>query len=296
MLHLVPGEVPTPELHGYLLGAIGPRPIALASTMDREGNPNLAPFSFFNIFGTRPPTLVFSPSRRVRDNTSKHTLENVLATMEVVINVVSYAMVYQTSLASTEYGMGVNEFEKAGFGMMPSDRVRPYRVAESPVQIECRVKRVESLGDEGGSGNLVVCEVAKLHVARNVLDPQGAIDPFKLDQVARLGGEWYTRARSGLFEVEKPLTTIGLGVDALPKAVRESKILTGNDLGRLGNVTRLPTRDEVADFLDEHPDLKVLVAQNNKGTIHKKAQQLLSENELGVAWNLLMAMDYQNLE
>ena len=231
MLSINPEGVGVPKLHQYMLGAVGPRPIAFASTIDAKGRPNLSPFSFFNAFGSNPPTLIFSPARRGRDNTVKHTYNNVKATGEVVINVVSYNMVQQTSLSSTEYPEGVNEFEKAGFTMLDSELVRPFRVAESPVQFECRVKQVIELGDQGGAGNLVICEILRMHVREEVLDEDGMIDQRKIDLVARMGGNWYTRAAPGLFEVPKPLTRLGIGVDAIPAEIRESRVLTGNDLG-----------------------------------------------------------------
>jgi flavin reductase (DIM6/NTAB) family NADH-FMN oxidoreductase RutF len=251
LLTLRPEELETRVLHGYLLGAVGPRPIAFASTIDAEGAPNLAPFSFFNVFSANPPVLIFSPARRVRNNTTKHTLENVLETREVVINVVTYSMVQQMSLASTEYDRGVNEFEKAGFTMLLSEIVKPWRVGESPVQFECRVNKVEALGEEVGAGNLVFSEVVRLHIRKEVLDGEGKLDPGKLDLVARMGGNWYSRASDGLFEVPKPLTSKGVGVDAIPEPIRKSPILTGNDLGRLGNFEKIPTEVEVNTFVDK---------------------------------------------
>ncbi|NER10260.1 NADH-FMN oxidoreductase RutF, flavin reductase (DIM6/NTAB) family [Muriicola jejuensis] len=283
---ILPAEVPVAQLHGYLLGAVGPRPIAFASTVDKGGRPNLSPFSFFNVFSANPPVLIFSPARRVRDNTTKHTLENVLETREVVINVVDYDMVQQMSLASTEYAQGENEFIKAGLTMVPSDEVRPYRVGESPVQFECRVTKVEPLGEEGGAGNLVFSEVVRIHIKKAILDPDGGIDQHKIDQVARMGGNWYTRARSGMFEVPKPLSTKGMGVDRLPEQVRKSPVLTGNDLGMLGNVESLPSEEAVKAFLKEHPNLITL--QGNLEKIHQKAKEFLMENDVSSAWKVLM--------
>ena len=238
-----PKDISTAELQGYLQGSVGPRPIALASTIDADGNPNLSPFSFFNLFSANPPILVFSPSRRVRDNTCKHTLFNVQATRQVVINVVNYDMVQQTSLSSTEYKDGVNEFVKAGFTMIPSEEVTPFRVKESPVQFECMVQEIIGLGEEGGAGNLVICEVVKMHIDESVLNANGGIDQHKIDLVSRMGGNWYSRANMGMFEVEKPLTTLGLGVDAIPQEAIESGVFSGNDLGVLGNVEQLPTME-----------------------------------------------------
>lgn len=278
-----------PALHSYLLGAVGPRPIALASTMDEGGRPNLSPFSFFNVFSAHPPVLIFSPARRVRDNTNKHTLENILKTMEVVINIVSYSMVQQVSLASTEYAEGENEFLKAGLGMVASDLVAPYRVAESPVQFECKVSRVEPLGTGGGAGNLVISEVVKLHLQKNILDEHGQIDPGKIDQVARMGGNWYCRANKGLFEVPKPLQGLGIGVDQIPKHLLRSSHLSGNDLGKLGNVQRLPTEEEIEEFISSNRELRDVISANDETLRFKKAQELLSINEVLSAWKVLLA-------
>ncbi|MCO5724534.1 flavin reductase family protein [Robiginitalea marina] len=288
-LAVLPEQVETRVLHGYLLGAVGPRPIAFASTVDGEGRPNLAPFSFFNVFSANPPVLIFSPARRVRDNTTKHTLENVQQTGEVVVNVVSYPMVQQMSLASTEYDRGVNEFEKAGFTMVPSDRVAPYRVGEAPVQFECRVTKVEPLGSEGGAGNLIHAEVLKIHIRRSVLDERDGIDPRKLDLVARMGGDWYTRAASGLFEVPKPLASRGIGVDVIPGPIRLSPVLTGNDLGLLGNVEALPGREEVRLFVQAHGEVRELLKQADSLEIHRHAQRLLEGNDVASAWKVLLA-------
>lgn len=289
MLTIDPKEVGTGQLHQYLLGAIGPRPIALASTIDAEGRPNLSPFSFFNVFGANPPTLIFSPARRGRDNTVKHTYNNVKAVAEVVINIVNYAMVQQMSLASTEYAEGVNEFEKAGFTMLKSALIKPFRVAESPVQFECKVKEVVETGQEGGAGNLVICEVLKVHIQENILDDAGKIDQYKIDQVARMGGNWYTRANLGMFEVEKPLSNLGIGIDAIPSEIKESTILTGNDLGKLGNVEKLPKEAEISAFIAENKDLATLLKSNNRNEIHHRAQLFLEENKIDAAWKLLLA-------
>jgi flavin reductase (DIM6/NTAB) family NADH-FMN oxidoreductase RutF len=285
MIAIHPKKLSTSQLHGYLLGAVGPRPIAFASTVDSNGRPNLSPFSFFNVFSANPPILIFSPARRVRDNTTKHTLENILATKEVVINVVNYDMVQQMSLASTEYGEGENEFIKSGLTMVPSDIVRPFRVGESPVQFECKVTKVESLGKEGGAGNLIFSEVVKIHIKKSVLNPQGGIDQSKIDQVARMGGNWYTRAKVGMFEVPKPLSTRGIGVDSLPETIRTSSVLSGNDLGILGNVEALPGKKEVDSFLDQHPEIKSI---SEKQDLHKKAKQFLMNNDVSSAWKVLM--------
>jgi flavin reductase (DIM6/NTAB) family NADH-FMN oxidoreductase RutF len=274
MLTIDPQQIPTAKLHGYLLGAVSPRPICFASTVDTEGNVNLSPYSFFNVFSAKPPVMIFSPARRVRDNTTKHTLENVLNTKEVVINIVSFGMVQQMSLASTEYGKGVNEFIKAGFTEIRSDIVKPPRVKEAPVQFECKVNDVIPLGNHGGAGNLVICEVVRLHLNENILDDEGLIDPLKIDTVARMGGNWYSRAKEGLFEVAKPISTLGIGVDALPESIRLSKIFTGNDLGMLGNVEELPKEADRLESLSE--------------ATQKKAQQALQDGDVALAWNILV--------
>lgn len=289
MLSLDPKEISTGKTHQYLLGAVGPRPIAFASTVDKDGRPNLSPFSFFNVFSANPPILVFSPARRGRDNTVKHTYLNAKATNEVVINIVNYDMVQQMSLSSTEYAEGVNEFDKAGFTMLASDVVKPYRVAESPAQFECKINEIIELGEEGGAGNLVICEVVKMHFHERILDENGAIDQQKIDQVARLGGNWYSRANLGMFEVPKPLSTLGVGVDSIPKEIRNSSILTGNDFGKLGNVETLPSREEVQKFLKEETGAAEVVKTGETDRIHKEAQKYLNKEEPAKAWKLLLA-------
>jgi flavin reductase (DIM6/NTAB) family NADH-FMN oxidoreductase RutF len=250
MKTIIPGSVPTAEFHSYMLAAIAPRPIAFVSTMDAEGNPNLAPYSFFNAFGSNPPILIFSPARRVRDNTIKHTLENVQQLKEAVVNVVSYDMVQQMSLASTEYPRNINEFNKVGFTPIPSSIVKPFRVKESPVQFECVVKDIIYTGNEGGAGNLIVGEIVAIHIHDEILNEKGKIDQHKIDLVGRLGDNWYVRASGdALFEVEKPLTSLGIGVDALPLSVQHSEILTGNDLGILGNQEKLPDVEEAKIYI-----------------------------------------------
>ncbi|MGO3184011.1 MAG: flavin reductase family protein [Aequorivita sp.] len=288
MISIEPKELSTAKLHGYLLGAVSPRPICFASTIDPEGKVNLSPFSFFNVFSAKPPILVFSPARRGRDNTTKHTYENVLKVPEVVINVVSYSMVHQVSLSSTEYDKGVNEFTKAGFTEAPSEIVKPPRVAEAPVQLECKVNKVISLGKEGGAGNLVICEVVKLHIKEDILDENGAIDPHKIDTVSRLGGNWYSRAKPGLFEVPKPLRTLGVGIDMLPEEIRNSNVLTGNDLGMLGNVENFPNSEEIDTFINTSEEFKKIVTSNNSEVIHKKAQEFLCEGKVTEAWKVLL--------
>lgn len=289
MVSVRPEDVSTGKFHGYLLGAVGPRPIAFASTIDESGRPNLSPFSFFNVFSTNPPILIFSPSRRVRDNTTKHTLENVLKIKEVVINIVSFDMVQQMSLSSTEYAEGVNEFKKAGFTMLKSDLVKPFRVGESPVQFECKVTKIEALGSEGGAGNLIFSEVVKLHINAAVLDENENIDPFKIDQVARMGGNWYSRANLGMFEVPKPLSSTGIGVDAIPDHIRSSDILTGNDLGMLGNVEEIPSKEEVAIFIKGNIELRAIISGGERFALEVKAKEYLSRNDVLSAWKVLLA-------
>lgn len=274
MISINPQDISTGKLHGYLLGAIAPRPIAFASTIDAQGNVNLSPFSFFNVFSANPPILIFSPARRVRDNTTKHTLENALETKEVVINIVNYAMVQQMSLSSTEYAKGINEFKKAGLTEVASDVVKPPRVAEAPVQFECKIKEVVSLGDNGGAGNLIICEVVKLHINEAILDSEGKIDPVKIDTVARMGGNWYNRAKEGIFEVPKPLSTLGIGVDLLPESLRNSRVLTGNDLGMLANIEQLP--EGFNGYV------------NTSEEIQKKAQKILCDGNIEEAWKVLI--------
>ncbi len=284
MLTINPNNISTAKLHGYLLSAIAPRPIALASTMDVYGNPNLSPFSFFNVFSANPPILIFSPARRVRNNTTKHTLENVHQIKEVVINVVNYDIVQQMSLSSTEYAQGINEFKKAGFTMLKSDLVKPFRVAESPVQFECKVNKIISLGNEGGAGNLVICEVVKLHINEAVLDENQTIDQKKLDLVARAGGSFYSRAKDGFFEIPKPLSTLGIGVDNIPKEIRNSTVLTGNDLGMLGNVEKIPNTEDVNKFRAENSEF---ITQDSVKK-HKFAKSFLEKGEVLSAWKVLL--------
>lgn len=289
MISIEPKEISTAKLQVYLQGSVGPRPIAFASTLDQNGNPNLSPFSFFNLFSANPPILVFSPSRRVRDNTIKHTLINAEATREVVINVVTFDMVQQASLSSTEYGDGVNEFLKAGFTAIPSDLVKPYRVKESPVQFECKIQEIISLGSEGGAGNLIICEIVKMHIDEKVLDGNGGIDQHKIDLVSRLGGNWYSRSNMGLFEVEKPLTTLGIGVDKIPDFIKESPIFDGNDLGKLGNVEALPTTEEVAIFVNQNFAVKGVLSSDDQEKVHLKAKEYLDNNEVIAAWKVLLS-------
>ncbi|SCY75742.1 flavin reductase family protein [Flavobacterium caeni] len=289
MITIDPKEVPTVQMQAYLQGAVAPRPIAFASTLSASGKPNLSPFSFFNLFSANPPILVFSPSRRVRDNTTKHTLENVLETKEVVINVVNYNIVQQASLSSTEYAEGVDEFVKSGLTKLPSLKVKPYRVAESPVQFECKVNDVIALGENGGAGNLVICEVIQMHLSEAILDEAGRIDQHKIDLVSRLGGNWYSRANAGLFEVPKPLTTLGIGVDQIPDFVKRSTVFDGNDLGMLGNVESLPTPEEIAVFVGENFAVKGVLSSDDALKQHQKAKEYIDQNDVQSAWKVLLA-------
>ncbi len=291
-MRIVPGEIKTSQLHAFLLGSVAPRPICFASTVDENGVPNLSPFSFFNVFGSRPPVLIFSPSRRVRDNTVKHTLENVYATKEVVINVVSYNIVQQASLASCDYPKGVNEFEKAGLTALKSDIVKPFRVKESPVNIECKVTQVIETGHEGGAGNLIICEVVCMHIDDRILDENGRIDPHKIDLVARMGGDYYCRASgSAVFEVPKPNSQLGIGIDNLPAVIKNSSILTGNNLGILGNCTSIPVVDDVlhddrlSQIIKEYSDNEA--ARIN--ALHEYAKELLAMGNVNKAWQVLLS-------
>ncbi|MEM9982028.1 MAG: flavin reductase family protein [Bacteroidota bacterium] len=296
MKQVIPKEMTTRAFHALMLSAVAPRPIAFASTIDTEGQINLSPFSFFNAFGSNPPLLIFSPARRVRNNTTKHTLQNVEEVPEVVINIVNYAMVEQMSLASTEYDQGVNEFVKAGLTPATSSLVKPPRVVEAPVAFECKVNQVIHTGQEGGAGNLILCEILMMHVKENILDEEGRIDQHKIDLVARLGGSWYCRASGeALFEIPKPLTTKGVGVDSLPQHVLNSTILTGNNLGRLGNVEKQPTKEEVAAYSQQEEIKKIqLQTKDSKATfqesLHQLAKKHIEANRLKEAWLTLLQM------
>ena len=291
-----PAELSIPEIHGYLVGAVGPRPIAFASTVDAQGRPNLSPFSFFNVFGANPPIAIFSPARRGRDNTTKHTYHNVKAVPEVVINVVTYDMVQQVSLASGEFPEGVDEFVKSGLTPIPSEKVRPFRVKESPVQFECIVKQVIETGTNGSAGNLVICEVVLIHINEGILDANGKIDQRKIDLVGRMGGAFYCRAHGdALFELTQPNKDFGVGVDALPDSVRNSRVLTGNELGRLGSILNVPDETLVNDHkLTELSDLFIQLQdspQELELQLHTMAQQLLEQGRLEDAWKTLLAFN-----
>jgi len=296
MLTIDPKEIPVPKLHHYLLGAVGPRPIAFASTVDADGNDNLAPFSFFNVFSANPPIMIFSPARSGRTNETKDTYNNVKVIPEVVINVVNYDIVQQMSLASSPFAPGVSEFEKAGFTALASETIRPKRVAESPVQFECKVIEVKELGDQGGAGNLIFCEVTKIHINEAVLDENGSIDQHKIDLVSRMGGNWYCRAdQNSMFEIMKPITSVGIGFDGLPSDILKSSILTGNDLGQLAGIEELPNETDVNEYkLIELSDLFVSLEDEPiqlENALHTKAKELLKENKLEDAWMTLLAFN-----
>lgn len=296
MVTINPSEIPVPKLHHYLLGAVGPRPIAFASTVDEDGNDNLAPFSFFNVFSANPPIMIFSPARSGRTNETKDTYNNVKVVPEVVINVVNYDIVQQMSLASSPFASDVSEFEKAGFTALESETIRPKRVGESPVQFECKVIEVKELGDQGGAGNLVICEVLRIHINEDVLDDKGIIDQHKIDLVSRMGGNWYCRAdKSSMFEITKPITSIGIGFDQLPEDIRTSSILTGNDLGHLAGIVELPNETDVNEYkLIELSDLFISLEDKPadlEHELHTRSKELLTENKLDEAWMTLLAFN-----
>jgi flavin reductase (DIM6/NTAB) family NADH-FMN oxidoreductase RutF len=288
MKSIIPSHINTKDLHAYLLGAVGPRPIAFASTISNEGVPNLSPYSFFNVFSANPPVMIFSPARRVRNNTTKDSLTNCQDNKEVVINIVNYDIVQQMSLSSTEYPSEVNEFEKSGLTMLQSDIVKPFRVKESPVQFECKVNEIIELGKEGGAGNLIIAEVVKIHIAEHILDENGKIDQYDIDQVARMGGNWYTRANRGMFEVPKPNQKLGIGIDQMPYEIKHSPFLNGNDLGKLGNIEALPTREVVEEFIKEE-NLKLYIEDINQEGLHLKAQEYLKSDDIFAAWCILLS-------
>lgn len=278
MLTLNPNEIGTQKTHQYLLGAIGPRPIAFASTIDKDGNRNLSPFSFFNVFSANPPILIFSPARSGRTGETKNTFDNVKEVPEVVINIVNYNIVQQMSLSSSPYPKNVDEFVKAGLTPIPSETIKPFRVKESPVQFECKVNQIVELGQNGGAGNLIICEVLRIHIQDEILDANGLIDQHKIDLVSRMGGNWYCRANSeSMFEIEKPLTTIGIGVDQIPDYIKNNPILSGNDLGLLASVEKLPSVEEVNNYPRSKKDSIV------------EAKELIEKGEIHNAWKVLLA-------
>jgi flavin reductase (DIM6/NTAB) family NADH-FMN oxidoreductase RutF len=293
-----PKEIPVPQLHHYLLGAVGPRPICFASTIDENGVNNLSPFSFFNVFSANPPIMIFSPARSGRTNSTKDTYNNVKKVPEVVINIVNYDIVEQMSLSSSPYASDVDEFIKAGLTAIDSETIRPKRVAEAPVQFECKVIEVKELGDQGGAGNLVICEVTKIHILESILDENGSIDQHKIDLVARMGGSWYCRAdKNSMFEIGKPITTCGIGFDRMPEDIRKSIVLTGNELGKLAGVENLPDETEVNEYkLIELSDLFVSLENEPaklETALHVRAKELLIENKLEEAWKTLLSFNNQ---
>lgn len=296
MLTLDPKELPIPKLHGYLLGAIGPRPIAFASTVDENGVNNLSPFSFFNVFSAAPPVLIFSPARNGRTNTTKDTYNNVKKVPEVVINIVNYDILHQMSLASSPFAADVDEFVKSGLTPIPSETIKPMRVKEAPVQFECKVLEVKELGDQGGAGNLVICEVTKIHIHEEVLAEDGTIDQKKINLVARMGGNWYCHANdASMFEITKPITTIGIGFDQLPSDILQSPILSGNDLAQLAGVTELPNETDVNEYkLLELSDLFLTLeddASKLELALHQRAKELINQNKIEEAWMTLLSFN-----
>jgi flavin reductase (DIM6/NTAB) family NADH-FMN oxidoreductase RutF len=286
MLTVIPGEIAQNILHSHLVSSVGPRPVCFASTIDSKGNPNLSPFSFFNIFGSNPPIAIFSPARSGRTGEQKHSLLNVLEVPEVVINIVTYNMVQQMSVASAEYPKGVNEFVKSGFTQVPSKKVRPFRVKESPVQMECKVLEVKHTGTGGGSGNLIICEVVCIHISEEVLTADGRIDQQKIDTVGRMGGHWYCRAHGdALFELPQPNFNLGIGVDALPASIRNSHVLTGNNLGQLASLLHLPVAEKVEAFKAAN------TANMSTEDLHKAAKKLLDNNKIEDALIMLLASE-----
>lgn len=290
---ITPESLSQSQLHGYLLTAVAPRPICFASTIDKAGKVNLSPFSFFNVFSSNPPIMIFSPARSGRDNSTKDTYENIKEVGEVVINIVNYPIVEQMSLASTAYAKGVNEFEKAGLTQVPSQKIGPPRVGEAPVAFECTVDKIIELGNGPGAGNLVIARVVLIHLQEQYLNKAGKLDTHKLDLVARMGESWYCRAiEKALFEIPKPIRNRGMGIDQLPKSIRESPVLTGNNLGRLGNIANLPTSAEI-DTVKTLPEVQALMNQypsktnNRLIAFHRFAQELL---EMGDTNNALLVL------
>ncbi|MHC1706355.1 MAG: flavin reductase family protein [Bacteroidales bacterium] len=294
MLTYDPHTISHQQLHTILLGSVAPRPIAFASTIDKNGIPNLSPFSFFNAFGVNPTTLIFSPSRRGRDATTKHTYENIKEVPEVVINIVNYDMVEQVSLASTEYPRGVNEFVKAGFTAIPSEKIRPLRVKESPVQFECKVRQLIETGEGAGAANLIICEVLLVHLNEEILDENGMIHPEKIRLIGRMGGDYYIKAfGDSIFKVAKPVKRMGIGIDNLPDIIRNSKYLNGNELGKLGNTESIPTTEEINSFKGDETYKHLFPGcpepVEREKSYHLAAKQLLDKGKVWEAFCLLMA-------
>ena len=296
MLTIDPIELGNPKAHHYLLGAVGPRPICFASTIDSKGNRNLAPFSFFNVFSSNPPVAIFSPARSGRTGKQKDTYNNVKQVPEVVINLVNYNMVEQMSLSSSPYQPNVDEFIKSGFTPIASETIRPYRVKESPVQMECDVFNIMELGENGGAGNLIMCKIKKIHIQDDILDNNNMIDQHKIDLVSRMGGNWYCRSdKNSMFEITKPITTCGIGFDNIPAEILNSSILSGNDLGKLGGIEQLPNETEVNEYkLTDLSELFIEYEDNQKQlelSLHQKAKSMLNKDLLEEAWKTLLAFN-----
>lgn len=289
MLTIDPASTPIPDLHQYLVGAVAPRPIAFASTISEDGIPNLAPYSFFNVFGSNPPTLIFSSNRRVRGNTTKDTLHNAEATGEVVINVVNHTIVNQMSLAGVDYPSDVSEFEKSGLTPIPSDLVKPFRVKESPVQFECKVKEIIPLGQEGGAANLIICDVLRLHINEEILGDNGRIDPHKIDLMGRMGRAFYVRASGeNVYPIQRPVSVLGIGFDGLPQDVLRSTVLTGNDLAELASLEAIPGANP--DLMKDPRIMDILAGnqQDQEKQLHLYAQELIQAKEVIKAWEVLL--------
>jgi len=296
MLSIDFSEIGLPKSHHYLLGAIGPRPICFASTLDDKGNPNLAPFSFFNVFSSNPPIAIFSPSRSGRTGEHKDTFNNVKKTKEVVINLVDFKMAEQMSLASSPYSPEIDEFIKSGLTPIKSEKIKPFRVKESPIQLECEIIEIKELGNEGGAGNLIICKILKMHIAKRLLNDKQMIDQEKLDLIARMGGDWYCRTdKNSMFEIKKPMTSKGIGFDELPNEILNSSILSGNDLGKLAGIETLPDETKVNDFkLIELSDVFLKYEDNASALekeLHQKAKDFLLNNELEAAWKTLLSFN-----
>ncbi len=295
MLTIDPKNTATKDLHQFLLGCVAPRPIAFASTIDEDGNPNLAPYSFFNCFSSNPPILVFSSNRRVADNTTKDTLHNIRKTKEVVINVVNYSIVRQMTVASISFPPDVNEFEKSGLTPIPSDLVKPFRVQESPAHLECRVRDIVTLGEHGGAGHLIICDVLRLHIAKEVIDNNNRIDPHKMDLMGRMGRAYYVRASgAAVHTIVQSVLEIGIGFDQLPESVRTSAVLTGNNLGQLAGLTSLPSKEEVLQIAEHDEKIKEIISSNNTKTqLHEYAKKLLDQrDDRAYAIKLAMLPDF----
>lgn len=287
-----PKKIKSQELHRIILNSVAPRPIAFASTVDKEGKQNLAPFSFFNAFGINPPTLVFSPSRRGKDNTTKHTYDNLKEVPEVVINTVNFDMVEQMSLSSSDFPKGIDEFLKSGFTALDSDLVKPKRVKESPVSFECIVKEIIEMSKEPGAGNLVICEILRIHISESILDKDGNIMQESINLVGRLGNDLYSRTNeSALFKVKKPTDKVGIGIDALPEEVQYSHILSGNDLGKIGSLTELPTKEEIK-ILKEAVEVQAIIksAVNISNELQYYAKRLIRVGEIKKALSILFCI------